>query len=562
VYDNRGIEPIPLTQSPPARGNSVRARPRLRGASAFALFLLLALVHTWPLATAPSRLSRNDNADTLLNEWIVGWVAHQLPRQPLRLFDGNIFYPDRATLTYSEPLLVPAVLGAPLSWAGASPVLVYNVLVVLGLSLTGWAAWLLLTRWTADPIAATCGALIVAFNAHTLTRLPQLQALHIECLPLALLAFDRTLTADGRRRDAVWLGVCLALQAMTSLYGLVFTMTALIAGGIVRVADWPAPSGVERPARRLALAAAVAVVAIVPVLAPYASVRAVRPLSEVAMYSATWRSYLMTPARLHYWWSGRFFAGDTALFPGIVAVALAAAAILTGIAFRDRRARMGLGIAVAGLALSFGPALPGYQALYTWIWPLRGIRNAARFGYLLTVGFGILAAFALADMRRRWRGAGMQAVVAMVLVLATLDALAAPIELVDADRVSPIHALLEHTDAVVAEFPFYPPDRMFRQAAYLLHAMQHWRPMVNGYSGLVPASYIQHSRELAGFPDEDALSALRRLGVTHVFVHDRALREWTNDETADAVTRSGGLKLIARDGDVSLYEVRRQEVER
>src|SRR5262249_48930284 len=41
---------------------------------ALGLFLVLSIVHTWPLATAPARLSRNDNADTMLNEWILAWV--------------------------------------------------------------------------------------------------------------------------------------------------------------------------------------------------------------------------------------------------------------------------------------------------------------------------------------------------------------------------------------------------------------------------------------------------------------------------------------------------------
>jgi len=59
-----------------------------------AVCLLLAIIHTWPLATAPGTLARNDNADAQLNEWILAWVAHQLPRAPARLFDGNMFYPS------------------------------------------------------------------------------------------------------------------------------------------------------------------------------------------------------------------------------------------------------------------------------------------------------------------------------------------------------------------------------------------------------------------------------------------------------------------------------------
>src|SRR5687767_2615316 len=78
-----------------------------------AVCLLLAIIHTWPLATDPGRLSQNDNGDALLNEWVMAWVAHQLPRAPTELFDGNIFYPARDTLGYSEPLIVPALMGAP-----------------------------------------------------------------------------------------------------------------------------------------------------------------------------------------------------------------------------------------------------------------------------------------------------------------------------------------------------------------------------------------------------------------------------------------------------------------
>ena len=62
----------------------------------------------------------------------MAWVAHQVPRDPIHLFEANIFYPAHDSLAFSEPLIVPALMGAPLAWAGASPVLVYNVVVVAG----------------------------------------------------------------------------------------------------------------------------------------------------------------------------------------------------------------------------------------------------------------------------------------------------------------------------------------------------------------------------------------------------------------------------------------------
>jgi hypothetical protein len=189
--------------------------------------------------------------------------------------------------------------------------------------------------------------------------------------------------------------------------------------------------------------------------------------------------------------------------------------------------------------------------------PLQGIRNAARFGYLAIVAAAILSGYAAAHIRRRWPHARWtSAVVALLFVGANLDAWASPIELVDAEPVSPLYASLAGTDAIVAEFPFYSADRLFRHAPYLLHATRHWRPMVNGYSGFVPASFVEHARDLAHFPDAGAMTALRALGVTHVFVHDRALRDWTDNETADAVPRTPGLERVSSDGDLTLYRIK------
>src|SRR5690242_21767872 len=112
---------------------------RSRRASAAAVCVLLAVIHTWPLALNPARHSRHDNADALLNEWIMAWIAHQAPRDPLHLFDANIFYPEQRTLAYSEPLIVPALMGAPLAWLGVPSLPVYNAIVLIGFALTGCA---------------------------------------------------------------------------------------------------------------------------------------------------------------------------------------------------------------------------------------------------------------------------------------------------------------------------------------------------------------------------------------------------------------------------------------
>ncbi len=210
---------------------------RQRNLVALAGAVLLTVLHTWPLASNPAGLSRLDNADTVLNTWVVAWVAHALPRAPLQLFDAPMFHPERRTLAYSEPLLVPGIMALPLRAAGMSAAATYNLLAMAGLALSAWAMWRLVTHWTADPVAGAVAGMAFAFNAHLLTRFGHLQALHAEFVPLVLLAVDRV-ARRARYRDGVLLGVAIALVGLVSIYQLAFVAGATVVGLLARRGDW------------------------------------------------------------------------------------------------------------------------------------------------------------------------------------------------------------------------------------------------------------------------------------------------------------------------------------
>lgn len=332
---------------------------RDRGVPALIAFALLALAHTWPLVRHPATLSRVDSADAVTNYWILAWDAHALVSQPLRLFDANIFHPEPRTLAYSEHLIVQGVLGAPLAWLGASPVLVYNVLVWVGFTLTGWAWYWLLVRWTNDRAAGLLAGSLAAFNAHTLTSLVHMQALHVEFLPFALAALDRVL-GGARLRDAIKLSIWFALQALCSSYLLASTVVVLIAGALVRVGEWWKER--RSVAAALAVAGVLGAVLCAPFLWPYyrasQDVGLRRPYEEVIGFRGRAVNYLATGARVHSeaWSEPYYTRANAAMFPGVVGLALAAVALSCGIAWRDPRTRMMLAAGVAGVALSFGPA--------------------------------------------------------------------------------------------------------------------------------------------------------------------------------------------------------------
>ena len=236
-------------------------------AATLLLFVAMAVVQTWPLARDPAHLSRNDNADTVLNEWALSWVAHQVVHDPVHLFDANIFYPERYTLAYSESMIVQAAMAAPLLWSGLSPVLVYNLLVIAGFALNGWVMTWVMRRWTGDVMASVTAGMLFAFNSNILTRIPHMQALHVEFLPLALFAWD-LLLRDPRLRHAVSFGALFALQSLTSVYLLVFTFSAVGAAVLARASEW-AGARFRRIAPLVLVAGAVAGAIATPFLLPY-----------------------------------------------------------------------------------------------------------------------------------------------------------------------------------------------------------------------------------------------------------------------------------------------------
>lgn len=573
-----------------------------RAAGLLALFVALAVLHTWPLAGNPAGLSRLDNDDTALNTFVIAWNAHIVLREPLALFHAPIFFPERLTLAYSEHMLVPSLIGAPLMWAGVSPVTVYNLLLLAGFALSGWTMALVVRRWTDSTLAGIVAGMLYAFNAHLLTRLAHLQAIHIQFLPLALLGLDELLrAAPGRGRvpqsaqsavefsapsapefalrlpsaqsaqsaaafpsvqsvlqSSALLTSAFVLQALCSNYTLVFLSVALVICALVRADEWLNADARHRLVALLACTIS-AVVVLTPFLWPYYVVSREQGLSrsidEVALYSASWADYLATGGRLHYeWWSHAWFEERTPLFPGVVGAILAASTLGFAGLRRDRRVRMVLAIGAAGVALSFGPALPGYTWLHQHVPLFEGLRAAARWGVLLLTAVAILAGFAVSRLEHRWRGGTYWPAVAVLLpAVITLEALRAPLAFVGVPSMPAFYdSLATEPDAVVVELPLFFGPSVSENARYMLHSTRHFRPMVNGYSGFEPEAFRQRAARWRAFPEPPVLSEMAGLGVTHIVVDTRELAE----SQVTAAEHAAALSLLVEEDGRRLYRLR------
>ena len=319
---------------PRATMSTIKPAPSWRELSLVATgFSLLTIVFTYPqILFIGSRTS--EYYDTQFSIWRLAWVAHQLPRDPLHLFDANIFYPQMHTLAYSDALLLPGVIGAPLIWIGLTPVLVHNLMVLFSFAACGVAMYLLCRDITGSPAAAWIAGLAFAFQPYRFAHYPHLELLLGWPIPLAFLAAQR-MVASGRLRHGVWLGVAVAVQAFCCVYyavflgtALVVLLTALLIGR--KREDW------TRTIRPALAACGVAALLAGPYLLSYRAAGRMRTGEEVAQFSSTLASYVTVPPRNVVY--GRVAGSpslEAVMFPGIGVVVLAGMG-LTGALSRRR----------------------------------------------------------------------------------------------------------------------------------------------------------------------------------------------------------------------------------
>jgi hypothetical protein len=341
-------------------------------------------------------------------------------------------------------------------------------------------------------------------------------------MPLAFLALHRTLDT-GRLKYGVATGAFVALQMLSSIYYGIFLATLLALASLVLIPrDRQAPFG--RAARALAagalLAAAISAVYAVPYLRAHEKVGD-RAITDVASFSATPASYLVaTPGN---WLYGRLTGSrgraERRLFPGAMAVVLAIAGVL--LMTPSPRAIAYLLLLVAAFETSLGVGGYAYTFLYEHVSVYRGLRAAARLGIFVVMFLGVLAGFgyrALAARRSpRVRAAAVAALAGVLLAeyRATVGLIAYP------GAAPPVYRMLARQPrGVVAEFPVPSVDALpGRDPEYAYMSTFHWFPLVNGYSGVYPPSYLSRLERLRGFPDETSLTQLRRDGVRYVIVH-------------------------------------------
>jgi len=521
-----------------------------------------------------------DLGDPLFSIWRVGWVNHQLFTDPRHLFDANIFYPERLTLTLSDPIVLPALMGGPLLAIGIHPVVVYNLLLMSAFWFSGLAIYLLVERLTASPRAAFVAGLIYACCGYRFHHYSHLELQMTQWMPLGLLALhlligghsafgvrnvspgaatnpESRIPNPGRWYYALAFAAALVAQLYSSMYYAVFFVvySALIGAGLLIV---------HRPSVRqlvlpLVVSAAIAAIAALPLVRAFTAaepMKGERGTDEIRFYSAVPADYLRVN-RYSIVWRNVLHrpAPERALFPGAAPFTLAVVGAVPPVSAIPL-------IYTAGLLLSYDGSLGlnglSYPVFYRWLIPFRGLRAPARFGALVALTLAILAGFGVRRVlawrtSRMYQHAAFAALIAFVMIDAWPALTIRPVW----KEPPSIYDVLKYTpNVVIAETPLLDDDT--GNIPFMYFSLWHWTRMVNGYSGFSPKSYAEFHTEMVFFPDRRSIAALRQLGVTYVSVNCGLYYPGCG-ELMDAMRHDTRLRLAAdtqwNGHTVQLYEV-------
>jgi len=316
-----------------------------RAAHAFAIYLLLSIATTWPLARGLARDVAWDLGDPLLNIWILTWDVEQIQRlltgdlSRLRdFFDARIFHPAPLALAYSDHLVPQALQVLPVILLTGNPILGYNLLFLSTFVLSGLGMYLLVRELTGSAVAALVAGLLFAFAPYRLAQSSHVQVLSSQWMPFVFYGLARYVRSSGSRSLAL-AGAALALvaQALSSGYYLLYFTPFAIAFAVWELTRQRLWRGARVWIAIVGAGLCVAVL-VVPFLLPYAAVRAqglgTRSLTEVSRFSADVYSYATAFPEQRIWGSlvQAMPKPEGELFPGLVPLLLAAIGILGGFA--------------------------------------------------------------------------------------------------------------------------------------------------------------------------------------------------------------------------------------
>jgi hypothetical protein len=349
--------------------NSPTGQPALRLAVVLGSFAAVSVAMTWPLVlhAGDHVISAAYFWDAYTNTMLMGARArHVLGVGPGGLYEDYFFAPITHTIAFNENLFGLSLLFLPGYALTHSPLLAYNLTLLLSLTLSAFFTFVLVRRLAGSALAAWIAGVAFAFCPYAFFEIGRIQLVATQWIPLFFL-FLHQATERKRLQDIVGLAFAYVMQVGTCLYYAMFMLplAALLAALLFAR---------HRPfARRfwlqLCAVGAVAGAAIVAMVLPYFATRKKFGLTRSEDFAQNFDGKLsflgyVHPSNklltfMHHLPTSDDGAHEEIAFPGFTLLALLLLAFAAGFAasWQRARARAQLLALLPYAALSAGVAL-------------------------------------------------------------------------------------------------------------------------------------------------------------------------------------------------------------
>jgi hypothetical protein len=552
------------------------------------LILVATLVFFWPVVTRIGTYS--EGGDAMFNAWTLARDHHCLQFEGCPTYaDGNIYFPNKNSMFYSETQLSAGLLTLPLHWIDPNPIFAYNLWTIASFFFAGWFMYLLAKRLSrGNECMAILAGLAFEFAPFKMAAVTHLQSLSIFYLPLAVLLIIRYLDSAAKRYLA-GLFVTLALLFYGSWYQMMFSLIGISALLVVLFA---AKQATWKQVRGIGIVVALAVVSVAPLALQYIqfskSNNATFTLGEQVHLSSSLADYVLphngtAAGKVYYHFNPgsqiNAFNLDSFSYHGVVLYTMALVLMVCAITvlYKTRNGkRTGEGramhvwvigfaaVALVGLVVSLGPILK-VQGSYTYgeimdgvklavplpwlavdyaLPQLHFIRAIGRASVLVLFGLCSMLAFLPAYMHAaKLKTTARYAIIGGVAALMVFELMPlhrVPMSINDYSYNLHIPDIYKRVaaDSAIDNLIVLRSDKDYPGAPIpiartedVLWAGYHNKRIFNGYSGFTPPDYFKNYADYVDLHADD-IPKMKRIGLRYVIVDKKLSQHGTLTVTA------------------------------
>lgn len=324
----------------------------------------------------------------MFNAWTLARNHHCILQQGCDNYsDGNIFYPNKDSMLYSETQLSAGLLSLPLHLINDNPLFAYNIWTIASFFFSGIFMYLLARHLSnRNQLLSVMAGLAFEFAPYKITSFAHLQNLSIFYLPLIVL-FVLKFIESKKKKYLVFLLFTLILQFYASWYQMAFVIFGL---GVLLFCFLIFKLARPKLIILLSLVVVLAVIATLPLAKEYMRFSKVNEakfrISDKVAYSSSLFDYVIPhpstiEGKIYYHLKDNAqinrYNPDSNSYHGLVLYVLAAGVLTIGYKWRKKAAPLARNFK---LAVSF--AAVGLVGFIVSLGPLLKIKGSYSYGVL------------------------------------------------------------------------------------------------------------------------------------------------------------------------------------